>query len=115
MYVTSFPQPGQRFPVSDTNANFATWAPDGRTIYYVSEGTMVAASVETSPRFAVTGRRDLFRSTSLPRYDVDPEGGRFVMVLPADTVPVSSTIRPPRLVMVVNWIEEFRRRAEASR
>ena len=76
---------------------------------------MVAASVQTSPEFAVTGRRDLFTRTRMFRYDVDPEGGRFVMVLPTDTVPFASTIRLPRLVMVVNWIEEFRRRAEATR
>jgi len=115
VYVTSFPRPGQRFPVSDTDANFATWAPDGRTIYYLRADTLVAASVQTSPGFAVTGRRDLFTRRRLSRYDVDPDGGRFVMVLPTDTVPFVSTLRPPRLVMVVNWIEEFRRKAEASR
>jgi hypothetical protein len=112
IYVTSFPQPGQRFPVSDTEGNSATWAPDGRTIFYQRDRTMVAASVQTSPGFAVTERRDLFTLPGLVHYDVHPDGGRFVMTLRTDT---ASLFTSPRLVMVVNWFEEFRRKAEASR
>jgi Tol biopolymer transport system component len=115
IFVTSFPKAGQRFPVSDTDGNDATWAPDGRTLYYWRDSTLVAASIQTSPEFAVTRRRDLFTRPSTGDYDVHPDGRRFVMTRPTDTVPFESRIRSSRLVLVVNWLDEFERKAGAVR
>jgi Tol biopolymer transport system component len=115
IYVTSFPQPGERFPVSVTDANYAAWAPDSRTIYYASGDTLIAARVQTSPRFAVTDRRILFTRSGLHMVDVHPDGRRFVMTRPASTAPATTVVPVSRLVMVVNWLEEFRRKAGASR
>lgn len=58
------PQPGARFVVSDGPGRYPRWAPDGRTLYYWRDRTLVAASVRTALDCAVTGRRDLF---TMPR------------------------------------------------
>jgi len=115
IYATSFPGPGRRFPVSDMEGNYPTWAPDGRTIYYWRDSTLVAASVQTSPAFAVTDRRDVLTRGIRGGFDVHPDGGRFVVALPTSTAPAAFAFPVPRLVMVVNWLDEFERKAGASR
>jgi len=113
VYVRSFPEPGERFTVSDSAGRDARWAPDGRTIYYWRDQTMVAVSVQTAPTFRVTGRRDLF---TLPEamtyaYDVNPNGRGFAVPV-STTAAARDTNDGPRLVLVANWLEEFRRKAE---
>jgi len=113
VYVRSFPQPGERFTVSDSAGESPRWAPDGRTIYYWRGETLAAVSVQTAPTFRVTGRRDLF---TLPdartwAYDVNPNGRGFAVPVPTTTV-AKDAAAGPRLVLVANWLEEFRRKAE---
>ncbi len=117
--VTTFPEPGRRIVVSDTDASEARWAPDGRTIYYVRPGgTLVAATVQTTPEFTVTARRDLFNPGGISGYDVHPDGRQFVFVTPLAVTPDDLNARPrllgPRPVLVVNWLAEFRRKAEGA-
>jgi len=120
VYARSFPEPGTRFTVSDSTASEPRWAPDGRTIYYWRDQTLVAAAVRTTPSFAVTERRDLF---TLPgaltwTYDASPNGQGFVLALAPDSGAAGQsalTSRPPRLVLVANWLEEFRRKAGLQR
>jgi len=112
VYVRSFPEPGERFTVSDSAGDSPRWAPDGRTIYYWSGRTLVAVSVQTAPTFRVTGRRDLF---TLPTavtytYDVNPNGRGFSIAMAAAGAAGDATFGP-RLVLVANWLEEFRRKA----
>ena len=118
VYVRSFPEPGARFVVSGGAGSNPRWAPDGRTIYYWRDDHMVvAASVRTTPDFAVTGRRDLFtKSGATGSYDLHPDGKQFIMAIyPPPPVEGAGTPRyePPRLVVVVNWLEEFKRKIGA--
>jgi len=115
IFVRSFPEPGTRFTVSDSlGGSFPRWAPDGRTIFYQRGTTLVAATVRTSPDFAVTGRRDLFSKPGNFGFDVNPNRPGFVMPV-GDTSQVSASQRQWRLVLVVNWLEEFRRKAAEQR
>ena len=71
---------------------------------------MMAANVAASPALAVSGRDTLFtgRFTTSPwhqNYDVSPDGKSFVMLRPVE--------EHRQLVMVLNWIEELRRRTAA--
>jgi len=114
VYARSFPEPGTRFSVSEGGqARIPRWSPDGRTIYYWRGSTLVAATVRTTPTFAVTARRDLFTRPGARTftYDVSPDGTQFVMaVAPTTAGAAPGVFEPPRLVLVVNWLEEFRRK-----
>ncbi len=72
---------------------------------------MVAASVQTEPVFRVTERDVLFVDTydrigtnGYADYDIDPRSGRFLMIKP----PV--TANEAEIIVVLNWVEELRRR-----
>jgi hypothetical protein len=72
----------------------------------------MVAAVETTPEFRVRSREVLFKGpyTHWARhsnYDVHPDGDRFVMIK-------SFGEESSRLVVVLNWFEELRRRAEPA-
>jgi serine/threonine-protein kinase len=96
-----------RVRVSAGGGGEPLWAPDGRRLYYRAGPALMAATVAASPTPLITGRDTLFTgefSTSSwhQNYDVAPDGKSFIMLRPVD--------RHRRLVMVVNWVEELRRR-----
>ncbi len=67
----------------------------------------MAATIATSPTLAVTARQTLFEGPFTtdpyhPNYDVLPDGKGFIMLRPVE--------ENRQLVMVVNWIQELRRR-----
>jgi serine/threonine-protein kinase len=121
VYVRSFPEPGQRFTVSDSLGQFPRWARDGSAIYYWRGQTLVATTVRTTPTFSVVSRKDLFARplAALPfGYDVHPDGKRFVMAVrdaPPGLGQAGAPPEPARLVLVVNWLEEFKRKLQVAK
>jgi Tol biopolymer transport system component len=112
VYVRALAKVAGRVPVSTGGGGEPLWAPDGKRIYYRIGTTLMAASVATSPALAVIAREKLFDgpfATDVyhPNYDVAPDGKSFVMVRPVE--------ENRQLVMVVNWIQELRRRTGAGR
>jgi serine/threonine-protein kinase len=79
-----------RVQVSQNGASESVWSHDGRELFYIEPTVagprLMAARVETSPRFQVLSREPLFATdnyeTAGPHanYDVHPDGRRFVMV-----------------------------------
>jgi hypothetical protein len=105
IYVTSFPEPGGRLQVSIKGGSSPTWAPDGSALYYFEGNKLVAVSIETEPRFRVTGREVLFEGDYVQyrwsrQYDIDPSGKRFILI----KNPTRGNIE-----VVTNWFEELRR------
>ena len=110
VYVRAFPEPAAQIQVSVRGGSEPVWAPSGRELYYRTLNRMMAAVVQTAPVFRVTDRELLFEDIygtggQLPalisQYDVDPRSGRFLMIKnPGEA----------RIVVVVNWVEELRRR-----
>jgi dipeptidyl aminopeptidase/acylaminoacyl peptidase len=107
VYLRALSGRAARVRVSTGGGGEPLWSPDGRRIYYRAGLDLMAASVAASHTLAVTGRDTLFESrfaTSLwhPNYDVAPDGKSFIMLRPVE--------ENRQLVMVVNWIQELRRR-----
>ena len=107
--VQPFPGPGGQVQVSVAGGSEPLWAPDGRRIFYRDGRHLIAASVTTSPTFAVTGRTEVFADEYVfaqaphANYDVAPDGERFLMLQSA---------QEPELVVVYGWLSELRQRMD---
>jgi len=106
--VQPFPGPARGSPIqiSSSGGFEPVWAPDGRRLFYRSNGHFVEASVSTTPTFRVTSTANFMDDTYRPfgaphaNYDVSPDGKK-LLVVKGET---------PRLVVVHNWWSEARRR-----
>jgi serine/threonine-protein kinase len=107
VYVRPFPGEGGRVRVSTEGGTEAVWSPEGDRLFYRVDRRMMVANVTRGPSFAVSHRELVFEGdflTSAPHanYDVGPGGRELVMIAPAS---VGS-----QLIMVRNWLTEFRAR-----
>jgi eukaryotic-like serine/threonine-protein kinase len=85
VYVRPFEAAGARFQVSLGGGSEPLWSRDGHSLYYRAADTMVAATVQLAPAFALTGRRPLFvghysHGSGFREYDVSPDGQHFLML-----------------------------------
>jgi len=118
VYVRRFPSLEDRKMVSTDGGGNVVWEHHGRELFYVrgpstDTNELVAHDVGPDGAIALIAR-PLFRlkplrlqaGTSLPSFDVAPDGQRFVFVQSPDTVP-----QPPssQIHLVFNWFEELKR------
>ena len=109
VYVRSFPDPSGKWLVSNNGGSQLRWSRDGKELFYVEGETLISVSISLQPSFSMGRRRKLFSTPELAmttgpqRYDVSPDGKRFVTLEIVD--PASHEIR-----VVENWFEEFRER-----
>jgi serine/threonine-protein kinase len=113
IYVSDFPEPGGRRPVSVDGGTEPVWSPQGNELFYRNGSALMVAAVETTPDFRVLNRQVLFEGPYTHRvyhsnYDIHPDGQRFVMIKPAEA-------QPPRMVVVLNWLDEVWEQLEAGR
>jgi len=90
VYVRPLTGDGDQIQVSLTGGSEPLWSPDGQTLYYrgFENGidAMIAATVRTTPDFAVTARRALFSmadyvsTTPHTNYAISPDGQTFALV-----------------------------------
>ncbi len=112
VYVRPLSPTGGHVPISAGGGWEPLWGADSKHIYYRSGESVIEATLTTTPTVAVTGRRTLFTgpyATDVYHadWDIAPDGQSFVMVQPAND--------QRRLVMVVNWTTELRRRLEGAK
>ena len=114
VYVRSFPGSGATVPVSVNGASTPVWSPDGRKIFYAEGQKFIAASVVTTPTFAVSSREVLFEGSFLfglghATFDVARDGKSFLMLRP-----VAGS--EEQVVVVHNFMTELRarRRSQAA-
>jgi Tol biopolymer transport system component/tRNA A-37 threonylcarbamoyl transferase component Bud32 len=112
VYVTAFPNPSARWPVSAGGGTAPQWSKDGRAIYYVAGLRMMRANVNTTHGLAVLSRDPLFLGgTAIGRptreYDLSPDGKHFLFAAPLDT---TNTV-----VAILNWRTESRKKSVARR
>jgi Tol biopolymer transport system component len=87
VYVRSFPASSGKRQISNSGGTQPRWRPDGRELFYLAGGKMMAArmrisadSIESQPPralFPVSRLGGTFHS-----YDVAPDGNRFLMLQP---------------------------------
>jgi len=115
-YVRSFPEPGVRHDASAGPGFNPRWSPDGRSLFYLKYtehgDALMEIGVRTAPTWMVTAPTQLFSLAGLNInfFDVQPGGKHFVFVTnPATAVNTQSR----SMILVVNWLEEFKRMVQA--
>jgi serine/threonine protein kinase/Tol biopolymer transport system component len=111
VFVQSLQDGGGRMQVSTNGGQNPHWSPDGRTIYYLQGADTLAVSVETSGGLAVGKPRRLFAQQLALQFDSQQyfavgTDGRLLMMRPND-----DRAQTPELRVVLNWVEELKRRA----
>jgi len=106
IYVRPFPSGDRKWKISTGRSSSARWSADGKELFYLQEGGMMAVAVSAEgSTFSVDKPRKLFEAPSVWRFDVAPDGQRFVM-----TKAVGEEKDPDRthLTFVFNWFEELK-------
>ena len=113
VYVRSFPEPTVKVQVSVGGGTGVTWSADGTRLYYVSGSAIMEARLATGAAVRVLSRDTVFSSIrggsvgfGQANYDVSRDGSRIIM-------PVSQS-QSYQLIVVPNWLTEFRQRVAAN-
>ena len=121
VYVSSFPDAGDRVPVSNGGGGTEpVWAPDGSAIYYRNGSSVMRASIPPGAVFSVDTPQEIFEGAwthdpgASPRtnWDVHPDGESFLFVSQPGAELIEGSGSPPvmRIELVVNFFEELRQR-----
>jgi serine/threonine-protein kinase len=111
IYVTTFPQPGARWRISESRGSVPRWSDDGTQLYWTERNAIMVSDViysdsgvDFSPPRKLFDRRPInWTEAYFDGFDVSSDGTRFVVVEPAST----QQLEPSRIVIVQNWIREF--------
>jgi Tol biopolymer transport system component len=113
VYVRSFPEPTVKAQVSVGGAGAPVWSADGTVLYYVSGTAIMAARLATGAVVRVVSRDTAFSQVrrgavnyAQANFDVSRDGSRIV-------IPVSQS-ETYQLIVVPNWLTEFRQRMAAA-
>jgi serine/threonine protein kinase/Tol biopolymer transport system component len=106
IFVAAFPQPGGRWQVSQDGGTEARWRRDGRELYYVDrENYLVSVDAGRSASgFEAGAARRLFQFHGAGgnwRYDVSPDGNRFLV-----TVPLEADLASP-VTLITDWTRKL--------
>ncbi|MFN0150158.1 MAG: protein kinase domain-containing protein [bacterium] len=102
IFVATFPQPGGRWQVSQGGGTEACWSRDGRELFYFDpENYLISVVVDHSTSgFQPGASKKLFQfhgSGAKNRYDVAPDGDRFLV-----TAPLEKDLASP-VTLITDW------------
>jgi serine/threonine-protein kinase len=86
IYVRPFPALNARYPISVDGGQTPVWSRDSKRLVYSAAGrALIAATIATSPSFAIVRRDTLFASqheyaTAHANYDLSPDGKQLLLV-----------------------------------
>ncbi len=115
--VVQFPDVGQggRWNISTRGGTEPVWSHSGKELFYRDgKGNIVSVEVKTSPTFSFGASKVLFSATPYATYDgrtqfaVSRDDQRFLMVRLLRGGP------PSKLILVKNWLAEFKARDTAK-
>jgi Tol biopolymer transport system component len=116
IYVQPYPGPGGKYQISTDGGTEPVWNPNGRELFYRSGGKMMAVDITMQSSFSAGKPRMLFDrpylslSTTLPSYDVSPDGQRFLMLKPSEQTQTTTQIN-----VVQNWFEELKQKVPTGK
>jgi serine/threonine-protein kinase len=115
VYVQPYPGPGGKRQVSLDGGTEAMWHPNGRELFYRLGRRFIAVPIATEPTFSIGKPQTLFEADyaasefplTSPGYDLSVDGQRFL---------VAKDVEPPptQINVIVNWVDEVRRRLAAE-
>jgi serine/threonine protein kinase/Tol biopolymer transport system component len=98
IYVTTFPAPSGKWPVSTSGGTQPRWRRDGKELYYLApDRTVTAVTVGAGATFEIGPAAPLFK-TAGTSYAPGADGKRFVT-----NEPVGES-NPAPITVVVNWL-----------
>src|SRR6266571_402097 len=107
VYVTAFPGPGGKLQVSTNGGSDPIWRGDGKELFFLSEGKLMAAEVKAKGSGLDIGNAQLLfdpHSGFGPNahYDVTPDGKRFIVATVGEggSAPMN---------LVVNWTADLKK------
>jgi Tol biopolymer transport system component len=112
IYVRPFPGPGGKWQISVNGGSEPYWARDGSRLFFRDDQQLLAVDVEVGDGSFRAGRprtvvEDVEQLAPEQSYAVDANGERFLKLVRAD----EGESGPDRVVVVVNWFDELRRRS----
>ncbi len=116
VYVRPFPNVEDgKFTISRDGGQEPLWGPQGRELVYLEndDQTMMVVPIQTEPTFRAGTAEALFKGLQGPqdnigggrRYDISPDGQRFLMIKDAEQRAETGT----ELIIVLNWFDELKR------
>ena len=111
---------GGKWKVSSGGGQEPAWSPDGRELFYVGPDSLMVVPVDRGLTFSAGTPRPLFpRGGYLParggvarRYDIGPDGKRFLFVKAGSQIGDAAQV--PHLIFVENWFEELKQRVPTN-
>ena len=117
IYVRSFPDRGERTPVSEGGGIFPRWSPDGNTVYYWTlfrggDNTFMAARLQREPIPMVLSTDSIFAGQYFSSAsDLHPARNQVIVgQTNVTTQQEGAASAPERSIVITNWFEALRAR-----
>jgi eukaryotic-like serine/threonine-protein kinase len=118
VYVRPFPGPGGRWQISTGGGRFPLWSRDGRELFFETpdQHVMAASYTAKGDSFAAGKPRmwpvvRLHDANAFSTYDLAPDGKHLAAIL----AEAGGQSGPTHLTFLLNFFDELRRRAPASK
>jgi len=106
VYLQPFPGPGQKIAVSSGGAGVPAWAPDGRTLYFLSDLGLTAVTIDGDP--PVVGEPTSVDAEFGGYYWPAPDGTHFLRMRRSDVEQPA----PTHINILLDWFDELRRQLD---
>jgi eukaryotic-like serine/threonine-protein kinase len=109
IYVQSFPDPASKWQVSTNGGKRPRWRRDGKELFYLAlNDALMAVPVGSGVRFTAGTPRLLFAAPGAggaleTRYDVSPDGQRFLFNV------LAQPAKPSSITVVLNWTADVKK------
>jgi serine/threonine-protein kinase len=118
VYVQPFPMvEGGSWQISNGGGTKPAWARNGKELFYLNGGSMMAVPVQTKPSFQAGNPVKLFEGQfyvgqNARTYDVSADGQKFLMI--KNALAAAAEQGSPNMIVVEHWLEEVKARVQSK-